>query len=77
MLHRYGRCRTFRLCMSCGKLVWPGQRALFTECGPSTENAYHRGRGCAVSGRPVDIMKQERTWHEEVKRRAREGEGNG
>ena len=67
MLHRYGRCWTFRLCMSCGGLLWPGQRALFTERGPNTESAYHRGRGCAVGGRPEHIMKQERAWHDEVR----------
>ena len=68
MIHRKGRCWTFRFCMSCGKLMWPGQKALFTECGPNTENVYHVGRGCAVGGRPGHAMKQERAWHNEVRR---------
>lgn len=64
MIHRYARLRTFRLCMACGKLMWPGQCALLTECGPRTENAYHRGRGCSVE-RPQHHMEQERTWARE------------
>lgn len=78
MLHRYGRLWTFRLCMTCGKLMWPGQRALLVECGPNTENAYHRGRylngidgaTCAVGDRSQATMKQERSWHREVVNRA-------
>jgi hypothetical protein len=71
MIHRYGRCWTLRLCMSCGRLIWPGQKALFTQCGPRTEHAYHRGR-CAVQDRPIELMWREREWCNEVRRR-REG----
>ena len=71
MLHRRGRCWTFRLCMTCGRLMFPFQRAHFTECGPNTENAYHIERGC-VMGRRAETMKQERGWAAEARRRAEE-----
>ena len=68
MIHRKGRCRTFRLCMTCRRLMWPFQKALFTQCGPNTENPYHHGE-CAVTLRPEENMRQERAWAREVERR--------
>jgi hypothetical protein len=68
MIHRYGRCWTLRLCVSCGRLMWPGQKALFVQCGPNTENVYHRG-WCTVRDRPIELMRQERSWHNEVRLR--------
>lgn len=48
-------------------------RVTFTECGPNTENSYHPGK-CSVTHRPLELMKQERSWHQEVLNRAEKEE---
>jgi len=65
--------------MTCGEVMWPGQRAMFTECGLGIENAYHRepqGDSCAILNRPKENMREERAWSRAVKERENiEGSG--